>query len=143
MRTLPEEGEQFSTPRSQHSEAKAETIETNSSNSGLPISEADLYRKNLEVATGQILIEQKKQTIGWHAILNNATSTRGKPNGGQLFKSLRALTTYVEREYGWDSTLHMPCSYEPNDGMPFDALGTGLLFSFRWRFFSGEGGRSL
>jgi hypothetical protein len=111
-----------------------------SSNSGLPISEADRDWMRLVVATEQILIEQKKQTKGWHAILNNATSTRGKNVGGPLFPSLKALTQYVRRNDGWDSTLHMPCSYEPNDGIRVHAMGKGVLFSFRRQTFLGGGG---
>ena len=99
------------------------------SSSGLPNSEADRDWMSLVAATEQILIEQKRQTIGWHAILNNATSTRGKNVGGPIFPSLTALTQYKRRNNRWDSTLHMPCSYEPNDGMRFHATGTGFPFS--------------
>jgi hypothetical protein len=54
---------------------------------------------------------------------------------------LTALTEYVRRDDdGWDSTLHMPCSYEPNDGMRLHATGEGILFSFRRQICLGGGG---
>ena len=68
------------------------------------------YLEQRRVADVENYLQQhRRRNINWHIILNNTTSTRPKPYGGPVVKSLKNHTKCVELSKDhWTCTLELP-----------------------------------
>ena len=64
----------------------------------------------------------------WHTTLNNHASTRPKEYGGPLVHSVtscKMFTASGSASDNWVCVLHLPNSFEPNDGIELHVEGQG------------------
>ena len=87
------------------------------------------YLANVEIAK-RFLQEQHVETVMWHIVLNNTTSTRPKSHGGSLVRSLSEHKQFDSTAEGFATlmqrcVLRLPHSFVVGHGKELVAIGYG------------------
>jgi len=70
-----------------------------------------------------LLATHHSGVASWHLVLNNTSSTKPKVQGGPIFDSLKKVKRSWRENGVYHCRIDMPCTFEPNDGLPFSVEG--------------------